>query len=345
MSFSFFKPSRPKTPQEVVKAIRDSLLALDTKTVVEVKALEKALEEVEKNFSSLRGMLSGDGEAEPNADQAVQLALEFCKEDVISLVIHKLHILGWETRKDLLHCWSILLKQKVGEAYCCVQYFEEHFELLDCLVVCYDNKEIALHCGSMLRECIKFPSLAKYIIESACFELFFKFVELPNFDVASDAFSTFKDLLTKHDTVVSEFLTSHYPEFFDIYERLLTSSNYVTRRQSLKLLSDFLLEPPNSHIMKKFILEVRYMKVIMTLLKDSSKNIQISAFHIFKIFVANPNKPQEVKIILARNHEKLLELLHNLSPGKGSEDDQFEEEKELIIEEIQKMSRLKNLQL
>jgi calcium binding protein 39 len=196
----------------------------------------------------------------------------------------------------------------------------------------------------MLRECIKFPSLAKYILESACFELFFKFVELPNFDVASDAFSTFKDLLTKHDSVVSEFLTSHYTEFFDVYERLLTSSNYVTRRQSLKLLSDFLLEPPNSHIMKKFILEVRYLKVIMTLLKDSSKNIQISAFHIFKIFVANPNKPQEVKIILARNHEKLLELLHDLSPGKGSEDDQFEEEKELIIEEIQKLSGLKNLE-
>ncbi|CAN6806244.1 unnamed protein product [Brassica oleracea] len=36
-----------------------------------------------------------------------------------------------------------------------------------------------------------------------------------------------------------------------------------------------------------------------------------------KIFVANPNKPQEVKIILARNHKKLLELLHNLSSSKG----------------------------
>lgn len=48
-------------------------------------------------------MLSGDGEAEPNADQAIQLALEFCKEDVISLVIHKLHILGWEVSlRDLL---------------------------------------------------------------------------------------------------------------------------------------------------------------------------------------------------------------------------------------------------
>ena len=41
MSFSFFKPSRPKTPQEVAKFIKDSLMALDTKTVVEVKALEK----------------------------------------------------------------------------------------------------------------------------------------------------------------------------------------------------------------------------------------------------------------------------------------------------------------
>ncbi|KAI9194932.1 hypothetical protein LWI28_010226 [Acer negundo] len=343
MSFSFFKPSRPKTPLEVVKTTKDSLMALDTKTVVEVKALEKALEEVEKNFATMRCMLSGDGEVEPNPEQVSQLASEVCKEDVLALLIHKLPILGWEARKDLVHCWSILLKQKVGSTHCCVQYIENHFELLDFLVVCYDNKEVAVNCGNMLRECIKFPTLAKYIIESASFQLFFKFVELPTFDVSSDAFSTFKELLTRHETVVSEYLTGHYDEFFDVYEKLLTSPNYVTRRQSLKLLSDFLLESPNSHIMKRYISEVRYLKVMMTLLKDSSKNIQISAFHIFKVFVANPNKPREVKVILARNHEKLLELLQNLSAGKGADDEQFEEEKELIIAEIERVSRLPNL--
>ncbi|XP_024462889.1 uncharacterized protein LOC7469102 isoform X3 [Populus trichocarpa] len=309
MSFSFFKASRPKTPQEVVKTIKDSLMALDTKTVVEVKALEKALEEVEKNFVTLRCMLCGDGEVEPNMDQVSQLALEVCKEDVPALMIQKLPNLGWEARKDLVHCWSILLKQKVDSRYCSVEYIENHFEFLDFLVVCYDNKEIALNCGLMLRECIKFPTLAKYILESASFELFFKFVELPNFDVASDAFSTFKDLLTKHCTVVAEYLTAHYDEFFDLYEKLVTSSNYVTRRQSLK---------------------------------DSSKNIQIAAFHIFKVFVANPSKPREVKMILAKNREKLLELLLNLSAGKGVEDEQFEEEKELIIKEIDRQSRLSN---
>ncbi|GMP56659.1 hypothetical protein CsSME_00021067 [Camellia sinensis var. sinensis] len=206
----------------------------------------------------------------------------------------------------------------------------------------YDNKEIALNCGNVLRECIKLPTFAKYILESPSFELFFKYVELPNFDIASDAFSTFKDLLTKHETAVSEFLTAHYDEFFEQYEKLLASSNYVTRRQSLKLLSEFLLELPNSHIMKRYIVEVRYLKVMMTLLKDSSKNIQISAFHIFKIFVANPNKPREIKVILAKNHERLLALLHNLSPGKGADDDEFEEEKELIIKEIERVSRMPN---
>ncbi|KAG4977610.1 hypothetical protein JHK82_036878 [Glycine max] len=362
MSFSFFKALRPKTPQEVAKSIKESLMALDTKTVVEVKALEKhqqwkeeypnemflgllepnsngisggtpmlksvfvgeedcvnlgrvylmpALEEVEKNFVTMRTMLSGDGESEPNLDQVSQLVEEICKEDVLTLLIHKLPILGWEARKDLVHCWSILLKHKVETNYYCVEYIEQHIELLDFLVVCYDNKDIALSCGIMLRECIKFPSLARYILESASFVLFFKFVELPNFDVASDAFSTFKDLLTKHVNVVSEFLTAHYDEFFDLYEKLLTSPNYVTRRQSLKLLSEFLLESPNSQIMKQYILEV---------------------------FVANPNKPREVKIILSKNQEKLLDLLHNLSPGKGSEDEQFEEEKEFIIKEIERLS-------
>lgn len=32
----------------------------------------------------------------------------------------------------------------------------------------------------------------RYMLESASLELFFKYVELPNFDIASDALATFK---------------------------------------------------------------------------------------------------------------------------------------------------------
>lgn len=40
-----------------------------------------------------------------------------------------------QARKDLVHCWSILLKQKVDSTYCCAEYIENHLELLDFLVV------------------------------------------------------------------------------------------------------------------------------------------------------------------------------------------------------------------
>ncbi|KAF9592176.1 hypothetical protein IFM89_012670 [Coptis chinensis] len=170
MSFSFFKASRGKAPLELVKVSRDSLVALDTKIVAEVKAHEKALEEVEKNFLSMRQLLSGGREVEPNLEHVSQFTIEICKKDVIGLFIHKLPLPKKKARKDLVHCWSsILLKQMVGSSYCCIEYRATR---LPCCVWCiyanycdflnsYDNKDVALNCWNMLRECIKFPSLAK----------------------------------------------------------------------------------------------------------------------------------------------------------------------------------------
>lgn len=51
---------------------------------------------------TMRCMLSGDGESEPNMDQVSQLVEELCKEDVVALLIYKLPILGWEVRFKLL---------------------------------------------------------------------------------------------------------------------------------------------------------------------------------------------------------------------------------------------------
>ncbi|KAH6554620.1 hypothetical protein KP509_1Z320100 [Ceratopteris richardii] len=110
---------------------------------------------------------------------------------------------------------------------------------LDIILSCfgsYQSKDAALNAGSMLRECARYPTLVKYLLESSSFDLFFDYVELPNFDIASDSFSTLKELLTRHEAVVSEYLSAHYVKFFGLYERLLYSKNYVTRRLSLKCL-------------------------------------------------------------------------------------------------------------
>jgi calcium binding protein 39 len=49
-----------------------------------------------------------------------------------------------------------------------------------------------MNSGAMLRECIRHESLARVVLQSEDFYKFFQFVETSNFDVAADAFSTFR---------------------------------------------------------------------------------------------------------------------------------------------------------
>ena len=49
----------------------------------------------------------------------------------------------------------------------------------------------------MLRECWRYEELTKLIINSEKFYDFFKYVEFSTFDIASDAFLTFRVILYK----------------------------------------------------------------------------------------------------------------------------------------------------
>src|SRR5258708_25596295 len=80
-------------------------------------------------------------------------------------------------------------------------------------------------------------------------------------------------------------LTLPSVQFFAMYSRLINSSNYVTKRQSLKLLGEILLDLANFNVMTRFIAEEHNLKVIMNLLKDKSKNIQFQPFHAFTAIV------------------------------------------------------------
>lgn len=56
----------------------------------------------------------------------------------------------------------------------------------------YETPEVALNCGMMLRECLRHEPLARTVLFSEDFYCFFHYVELSTFDIASDAFASFK---------------------------------------------------------------------------------------------------------------------------------------------------------
>lgn len=209
-------------------------------------------------------------------------------------------------------------------------------KLMSTLLGYYDDSDIALNAGAMLRECLRDELLTQILLESDVFWKYFELVEKSDFDVASDAFTSFKDTLTRHQQIAASFMQSHFERFVKEYNGLMRSPNYVTRRQSLKLLGEMLIERANFNIMTRYIASAENLKLIMNLLLDSRRNIQFEAFHIFKVFVANPNKPPEIYQILLRNKTRLLAYLRDFLVDR--EDEQFHADRLQIIEEIEYLS-------
>ena len=115
------------------------------------------------------------------------------------------------------------------------------------------------------------------------FYTFPDYIEKTTFGVSCDAFANFKETLIKHKPMVAEYLEKNYDRFFTMYDGLLQSPNYVTKRQSLKLLGEILLDRANFNVMTRYIGHEANLKMMMNLLRDKSKNIQFEAFHVFKV--------------------------------------------------------------
>ncbi|KAI8567309.1 hypothetical protein RHMOL_Rhmol02G0111100 [Rhododendron molle] len=316
---SLFK-SKPKTPVDLVRQTRDLLVYADLNApdTREIKREEKMFE-LSKLLRELKSILYGNSETEPVSEACAQLTQEFFRENTLRLLIVCLPKLNLEARKDATQVVANLQRQQVHSRLIACDYLEKNLDLMDILVLGYENTDMALHYGAMLRECIRHQSVARYVLESEHVKKFFDYIQLPNFDIAADAAATFKELMTRHKSTVAEFLTKNYDWFFaEFNTKLLESTNYITRRQAIKLLGDMLLDRSNSGVMTRYVSSRDNLRILMNLLRESSKSIQIEAFHVFKLFAANQHKPPDIVSILLANRSKLLRLFADFKTDKDS---------------------------
>ncbi|KAM0522720.1 hypothetical protein ACHAPS_005926 [Verticillium nonalfalfae] len=225
----------------------------------------------------------------------------------------------------------------------------------------YDHKESATPAGSVLREVLKSESAAAAILYddgdqpgssskglsvidrdrkqtgTGVFWKFFEWVDKSSFEVSADAFTTFRELLTRHKELVPRYLSVNFDLFFDKYNSILVQSNsYVTKRQSIKLLGEILLDRSNYSVMTAYVDRGEHLKICMNLLRDDRKMVQYEGFHVFKVFVANPHKSIAVQKILLMNREKLLSFLSHFLEDR-TDDEQFIDEREFLIKQIRNM--------
>ena len=276
-----------------------------------------------KKRTILESILSTD-----NADERIPLYL---------VLVEHLGALELESQKNVTSIINALVLHSLGNFKGTLLANECYAlrALITALVRAHSDSSYAIIAGAMLRDVLSIKECAKYFLHFT--ELMKPFFELylvsEEYDVVSDAFITLRELLCNHKQLVSNHLEENFEQFFALYNNLLKSSQYFTKRASLKLLSELLLDRANFNVMIKYIADPHHLKLVMMLLREPAQKIQLEAFHVFKVFAANPYKSKPVNDILFNNKEKIVAFLKVLG-GKDKQDEQFAEEIDLLVKEL-----------
>jgi len=297
--------------------------------------IENATTKVSQTLGAMKFMLYGDADHEPKDENRKKLTSLLHKSGLLLEIILRLRTFDFEGKKDGAAVANHIVRR--SEQNDTKDYLIKNMRAIQqSLVGGYGSPESALPSGSILQEIAKQEVLVDALLrergESNVIYQVMAYGDRRNFDIMSDAFTSLKLLTTRHKGILSQWLEENYDTFFKKFNALVSSKNYVSRRQSLKLLGEILLERKNRTVMIKYISDRENLKLMMTMLKDKSKAIQFEAFHIFKVFVANPNSPYPVKLVLWNNKKRLIAYLETFQ--KSREDQQFIDEKALIIQHL-----------
>lgn len=307
--------------------------------------------------------MQGTQEVESSPDQIQTLIQAMINEDLLFELSRSIHLLTFESRKDTQTIFSHVLRFRSGNSPgvdppVITYIVRSRPEIIVELCRGYGVSHSAMPCGAILREALKFDVIAAVILydqskegESAVrltslqpgvpqngrgvFWKFFEWIDRGNFEVSADAFATFRDILTRHKSVITGYLAANFDRFFATFNQvLIQSDSYVTKRQSIKLLGEILLDRANYNVMMAYVESGENLKLCMRLLRDERKMVQYEAFHVFKVFVANPNKSVAVQRILINNRDRLLRFLPKFLEDR-TDDDQFSDEKSFLLRQIE----------
>jgi calcium binding protein 39 len=261
--------------------------------------------------------------------------------NVPSRLLARLCSLEFEAQKDVVRLFGVVvrLSAAIGEGKQVIDYLQSQPEIAQSLVDGCGRPEVALHCGFMLRSLFCYPQIAQIILASGVAEELVTLARNESFDISSDAFSSLRELVLTHKAESAAHIDSNFTKFFTEYHLLLASENYVTQRQALRLLGELLLNRGFKTVMMAYVANEQFLQIHMNLLRQSSKAIQIEAFHVLKIFVVNPRKPPRVHSILYKNRERLVKLLETFYTKKV-DDEPFAKDLKTVIQTLENLQSL-----
>ncbi|KAH3899978.1 related to Protein HYM1 [Saccharomycodes ludwigii] len=341
---AFWWKKTPKTPGDYIKVLNDQLIKLDSTSTLDNK--RKTQDECNKYIEGIRHMLF-DGST--SGQDVHLLYVNFFKTECLHNILVHFNQLGFEARKNVAIIFCNGLTKSMDNKFIYVDYLITKTDLIYLLLKTQETallnrstaSEVYVCLGGIVDECLKFEQLARIILKDPIVWKYFDNCLSVSFEISTQSFQILNSLFLNHKKLVAtEYfnIKANMDTFTVKINKLLAHGNYVTKRQAVKLLSTLILSRANNQFMINYINESDNLKLIMVLLSDKSKNLQLESFNVFKVFVANPRKSKQVSDILIKNREKLLKFFEGF--GEDNRDSTFLDEKEFIIQQINELPRI-----
>lgn len=231
-----------------------------------------------------------------------------------------LRFLNFESRKAAMHIISSCFKGWGQVANQVSELAESTPSMVQQIVDSCLQEETFFIGGELLRSAARCPELASALLKEVSLLKLLEGCLHQSFEISNEVFGSIRELLMTQKRLAAESLDANFEAFFKLYNLLLQrEQEYVIQRQAIKLLGEMLLSPEYQKVMRQYVCTTEFLKIIMNLLKSKSQVLPVDAFHVFKIFVANPDKPQAVAQILHRNSDGLVKVLSSFEGGQVDE--------------------------
>lgn len=315
-------------PSKLVTGAMEALAEFIAPRLPEGKRSE-LVDTISKSFTKMAEILYKKKEGDEASSQTLQLVTEISHTDFIMKGLDALLTLPIEQRKQFTMIFTGAIAQQTGSEYPVAIWVQRNPRALDVLMGMYNHPEVAVCAGEMLRLCVKHEALARQMLAPERLDRLFTFFTVPNFDVSADSFATFRDLIL-NSPQSEQYVRENKQDIAKRLHETLVETNYAACRQSLKLIGEIIVTFKD--FMDWYLKDEKNLIIMMQLMVSNYKNISMEAFHVFKLFVAQEDKPQPILKILKTNAEKLIQFIHNLLDG--IEDADLQREKDFLLMEL-----------
>jgi calcium binding protein 39 len=106
------------------------------------------------------------------------LAQETYNTDLLYHLVVHIHRLEFESRKDVVQIFNNLLRRQIGSRSPTVEYLVAKPEILFATLAGYENEDVALNTGMILREMLRYEPLCKILLHSEQYVSYFRIVRV-----------------------------------------------------------------------------------------------------------------------------------------------------------------------